>query len=112
MEADSCRICFDSTPRPEPTGCACRSDSGPAVCHVLCAYIEVVARVTSTPTTTPMDIASIQTCFLCKQPFTGPFGLSLARKILDSTPDESPMYLFALISYATELFNSSRFVES
>jgi len=62
-----------------------------------------------------MDLASIQTCFLCKQEFSGPFALSLARKILDSSPSSprsSPAYLFALISYATELFKSGFYAES
>ena len=112
MEADACRICFDSAPLPEPTGCACRSTSGPALCHVQCAFAEVVARVTSTTTMTPIDIASIRTCFLCKQEFSGPFALSLARKILDSSPGSSPAHLFALISYASELLKSGLYAES
>jgi hypothetical protein len=108
-EVDSCRICFDieTTPRPQPTGCACRSDSGPAYCHVKCAFAEVVARFTSMTT-----IASIQTCFLCKQEFSGPFALSLARKIMDASPRSSPMYVFALISYASELFKSGLYTQS
>jgi Flp pilus assembly protein TadD len=66
-------------------------------------------------TTTPMDLASIQTCFLCKQEFSGPFALSLARKILDSSPASprsSPAYLIALISYASELFKSGLYTQS
>ena len=107
-EADACRICFESMPRPEPTGCACRSDHRPAVCHIQCAFTEVVARVSSVHSP---DIATIRACFVCKQEFTGPFAVGLARKILDSTPTTSSMYPFALISHATELFKTGAYAE-
>ena len=57
------------------------------------------------------DIASIRTCFLCKQEFTGPFAVGLARKILDSTPATSSMYTFAIISHAAELFKLGLYAE-
>jgi hypothetical protein len=64
-------------------------------------YAEVAARVTSMDPTTFVSIAFIQTCFLCKQEFTGPFALSLARKFMDASPtDSSPAYKVALVSYA------------
>lgn len=94
--------------QPEPTGCACRSDHRPAVCHIQCAFTEIVARVSRMHVP---DIASIRTCFLCKQEFTGPFAVGLARKILDSTPATSSMYTFAIISHAAELFKLGLYAE-
>lgn len=57
------------------------------------------------------DIATIRTCFVCKQELTGPFAVGLARKILDSTPATSSMYTFAIISHAAELFKLGLYAE-
>jgi hypothetical protein len=113
MDDRACSICFESTPPPYPTGCACRSDSSPALRHVECAFKEIVARTTQAPPDSN-TISSLRSCSTCKQDFTGPFALLLARTVLDASGSCSGPYstrVAALISLSAELLHSGSFAE-
>lgn len=113
MDERICSICFESG-QLYPAGCACRSDSLPTFLHVQCAFTDIVTRATQRPPD-GNTIASLRTCFTCKQAFTGPFALLLARKIMDSSSGTGSgpysIHVATILSYAAELLNSGAFAE-
>jgi hypothetical protein len=111
-EERACSICFESG-QLYATGCACRNSSQTFL-HVQCAFTDIVTRATQRPPDGD-TIASLKTCFTCKQAFTGTFALLLARKIMDSSSGgpSGPysIQVATILSYAAELLNSGAFAE-
>ena len=78
VASPACWICLDSEPdesgaRPQPTGCACR---GGATTH---AHVGCLARAAKEKGTNGVTAMWWQ-CPTCKQQWTGPLALALARR--------------------------------
>ena len=106
-DEDVCLICFEASPPPIQSGCACRGPAGLA--HLACRVKAAQALVRRKGT------SWWWTCQTCKQRFTGGMCIGLANawwsQVHDRT-EEDPERLAAAQNLATSLYDQGKQAEA
>jgi hypothetical protein len=107
----ACVICWEGSPPPIQSGCACRGDAEWA--HASCRMLAAQHAKESSASTD--NILSYGMCFTCHQQFNGPMAVELAQGLLSRSqgrPSELNGWIFSTKILSNALLGEGEFVEA